>query len=49
MVAKIMCNPETGITRIKGPQRLLPGFEGEHLERAFTSGLAFFFLERASP
>ena len=27
-----ICNPKTDISRIEGPQRLLPPFEGEHLE-----------------
>ena len=27
-----ICNPKMGILRIEGPQRLLPPFEGEHLE-----------------
>ena len=35
-----LCNPETGITRVRGPWRLLPPFTGEHLARAQISWFA---------
>ena len=34
--SKSTCNPETGITRIRGAPRLLPPLKGEHLEWART-------------
>ena len=38
--SKSVCNPETSVTRIRGPPRLLPPFKGEHLEWVQTSWLA---------
>ena len=38
--SKATCNPKWGITRIRGPWQLLPPFEGEHLERVWTTQVA---------
>lgn len=35
-----LCNPEMGITRLEGPQRLLPPLKVKHLEQVQTSWLA---------
>ena len=37
--SKSMCNPETGITRIRGPLTTTTSFGGEHLEHARISKL----------
>ena len=42
--SKSICNPETGITRFKGPWRLLPLIKREHLEREWTSRLPPMYL-----
>ena len=45
--SKSICNPETGITRIRAPRRTLPPFEGEHLERPQISRTAPILQEQA--